>query len=327
MNVKDDEKNQSIGPSPKISSAISSSSTAVEHIDTTCRDKSTFSWWPPWKMTAMNDDVKLVRSNATNGTTANTGTATTVVVNTSDSNSSSSNNNVNYYNYFLTNYLQPLTKYTTTVSEKYLSTLHSGHCCMITGIPLLLHAYYGYSNFEKSSEQLVQQILMKQQQQQERMMATQTMNAVTANVVVPPSLSTPHLLEEGIRRQIGVAVASRALRVATTGMLGIFTVSIGMIFYSTQTSSVAQVLQTIQQSSRKQYLIWDQYIRTIFQSKNATNSQLLPPPQQQKRYDEHHPEFKKIQTMTEEEELEYIYQTYIQEQSSFSEQDEKGESQ
>jgi type II secretory pathway pseudopilin PulG len=117
---------------------------------------------------------------------------------------------------------------------------------------------------------------------------------------------------------MGISVASRALRVATTGMVGLFTISIGMIFYSTQTSSVTQAIQTIQQSSRQYYRRWDDYIRTLFHQSTNHNDPNTKLQHRQQRYDEHHPEYQKIQTMTEEEELEYIYQTYIVEQSSSS---------
>ena len=195
---------------------------------------------------------------------------------------------------------------TTTYAFEYISTkLHPGHCCMMMGIPLVLHAYYyGYNNYHTSSEQLVQEILQKQQQ-------APVMPAVagaTAATVVPTPL---HVLEESIRRSIGVAVASRALRVATMGMVGIFSISIGLLFYTTGTNSVPQVVRTIQESSQKHCQFFEQYIRTTFQSSSSHNTNTPPP-----RYNQHHPEYQRIQQMSEDEELEYIYQMYLQEQSA-----------
>jgi hypothetical protein len=271
-----------------VASSFTTTTTTVEPIvGTSSSHNSTVSWWPALTTTTRNNDASL-HSNATMNGTPN------------------DNRNVHvYYNYFSTNYVLPLTTFVTTASEKYISTLHPGHCCMITGIPLLLHAYYGYYNYHSSSEQLVQDIIRKQQSIIRAL--PPPLDVATAAVADVP----PHLLEESIRRSIGVAVASRALRVATTGTLGIFSISMGLLFYSTQTSSVTQIVQILQQSSRKHCQTWQQSIHTLFRSSNnAANSLQVQP------YDENHPEYKKVQAMTEEEELEYIYQTYIQEQLS-----------
>lgn len=278
-----------------------------------------FSWWS-WNRTTTtkcrekNTEESLPHSNTTNYDTAALTTVTAATTTTPAVISNINRNDDNYYFHYFNNYLPPLTHFITT-SKEYVSTWHPGHCCMITGIPLLVHSYYGYTNFHNSSEQLVQQILVKQQQQGNMMMSA------SSQLPTAPSATAPNVLEEGIRRRIGVVVAGRALQVATTGMIGIFAVSIGLIFYGTNTSSVEQVLSTLQRSSRKHCQKWERSIRSFFPSNH--NPTAAHP--QQQRYDEHHPEYQKIQTMTEEEELDYIYQTYIREQSSSEHNDDDAE--
>ena len=211
--------------------------------------------------------------------------------------------------------------------SEYGATLHPGHVCTITSIPLLLHSYYGYYNYYSThSEQLVQQHLLTKPELQLLKPPPPTVSAVvsSAAAAVPPP--PPLLLDESIRRSLGVAVASRALRVATTGMIGVFTLAVGILFYSTGTDSVSQMLATLQQSSRRHLQQWEECVRPIFQSPNTnhnnsnSNSNNYNQESRQ-RYNENHPEYKRIQAMTEEEELEYIYQTYFQS----SEQEEKEE--
>ena len=246
--------------------------------------------------------VDVLRSNVTNEdavVTATTAAAVVVCKNTNNNHETSDSHDVSTHVRH-----QPFV--TTTYAFEYISTkLHPGHCCMMMGIPLVLHAYYyGYNNYHTSSEQLVQEILQKQQQAP----VLPAVAGATAATTPPTPL---HVLEESIRRSIGVAVASRALRVATMGMVGIFSISIGLLFYTTGTNSVTQVVRTIQESSQKHCQFWEQYIRTTFQSSNNNHNNTPPPP----RYNQHHPEYQRIQQMSEDEELEYIYQMYLQEQS------------
>ena len=241
------------------------------------------------------------------------------------SSSSSSNNHPNEsdHNYFVAawRYFHQEIVSTTAPTMRRLSeygaTLHPGHVCTITSIPLLLHSYYGYYNYYSThSEQLVQQHLLTKPELQ---LLKPPPPPVTA-VVSPP----PLLLDESIRRSLGVAVASRALRVATTGMIGVFTLAVGILFYSTGTDSVSQMLATLQQSSRRRLQQWEECVRPIFQSPNTNHNNSNNSNNNQEsrqRYNENHPEYKRIQAMTEEEELEYIYQTYFQS----SEQEEEGE--
>ena len=247
--------------------------------------------------------VDVLRSNVTNEdavVTATTAAAVVVCKNTNNNHETSDSHDVSTHVRH-----QPFV--TTTYAFEYISTkLHPGHCCMMMGIPLVLHSYYyGYKNYHTSSEQLVQEILQKQQQ-------APVLPAVAgATAATTPPTPPLHVLEESIRRSIGVAVASRALRVATMGMVGIFSISIGLLFYTTGTNSVTQVVRTIQESSQKHCQFWEQYIRTTFQSSSSSHNTNTPPP----RYNQHHPEYQRIQQMSEDEELEYIYQMYLQEQS------------
>ena len=282
--------------------------------------------WPfVWKTTAAEDrnvdesttsrsssssstGEDVLRSNSTNEDTVVTATTAAAVVvckNTNNNHETSDSHDVSTHIHH-----QPLfTTTTTTYAFEYISTkLHPGHCCMMMGIPLVLHAYYyGYNNYHTSSEQLVQEILQKQQQ-------APVLPAVAgATAATTPPTPPLHVLEESIRRSIGVAVASRALRVATMGMVGIFSISIGLLFYTTGTNSVTQVVRTIQESSQKHCQFWEQYIRTTFQSSSSSSHNTNTPPP---RYNQHHPEYQRIQQMSEDEELEYIYQMYLQEQSA-----------
>ena len=133
--------------------------------------------------------VDVLRSNVTNEdavVTATTAAAVVVCKNTNNNHETSDSHDVSTHVRH-----QPLFT-TTTYAFEYISTkLHPGHCCMMMGIPLVLHAYYyGYNNYHTSSEQLVQEILQKQQPAPVRPAVA---GATTATVVVPtpPTPPTP----------------------------------------------------------------------------------------------------------------------------------------
>jgi hypothetical protein len=163
-------------------------------------------------------------------------------------------------------------------SIQYLSNVnvHPGHVCVLTSMPLCLHAYNGY---HQPLETIVQKIITKQ-----------------SNITE----------ESVIRRSVAISVASRALRVATFGSLGFCTLSIGILFYITNSSSVSQLIYNIKHYSQKQRISIDEYIY------GPSNEQSQQQQQQLRRYDENHPEYKKLQSMNEDDELQYIYQTYFQ---------------
>lgn len=99
--------------------------------------------------------------------------------------------------------------------------------------------------------------------------------------------------EENIRRAVGSAIASRALRVATAGSIGIFGMTSALIFYASGCTTLNQAVSSTRQ--------WAHSGRRRFDSRFGI----------QGRVDKDHPEVLLAENMTEEEELEYISKRYL----------------
>jgi hypothetical protein len=152
--------------------------------------------------------------------------------------------------------------------------IHPGHASVLLSLPFCYHAYHGY---QQSLESMVQSVLAKHR------------------IVHSAALQDMSQLEDSVRRSIASAVATRALKVATMGCLGGFGLAVGAAFYITQTSSLHDMLGTLRHWAHRHRSQWDVFLL----------SSSSP------RIDERHPESQMVQTMTEEEELDYIHKTYF----------------
>lgn len=93
---------------------------------------------------------------------------------------------------------------------------------------------------------------------------------------------------ESARRALGVAVASRALKVATLSSIGVFGVCCAGILYWTNASTMELCLQRTTDWAHRVRGRWDETYRI-------------------RRIDRNHPEYKEALTLTEEEELEKYF--------------------
>jgi len=100
------------------------------------------------------------------------------------------------------------------------------------------------------------------------------------------SMSTKGI-QQPSERQVGAAVASRALRVATKGSFGVFSVLSGCIIFSTGCSTISEAVQRSQEMARS---CQEDFCTALGLPGTGSN----------------HPDFKAIQGMSEDEELEFI---------------------
>ena len=99
--------------------------------------------------------------------------------------------------------------------------------------------------------------------------------------------------DETIRRAVGSAVASRALRVATCASVGGFGLVLAGLWYCSNCRSIDEAVASTRQ--------WAQRERRKMDAALGIDN----------RVDEHHPEYLLTQSMTEEEELEFVSKTYL----------------
>jgi hypothetical protein len=150
-------------------------------------------------------------------------------------------------------------------------SIHPGHFLLVSSLPF---CYSAYRNFQKPLETIVNDVLMKQ----------------TAGKVKIEDLK---LAEDQLRRVVGSALASRALRVASAASIGGFGLFGALMFYATG----GQTLQEAVANTRG----WAGDGRRMLDGAFGIED----------RIDLQHPEILKTRNMTEEEELEYISKTYF----------------
>ena len=143
--------------------------------------------------------------------------------------------------------------------------LHPGHCLLLTSLPL---AYRAHSIYHQPLDQAISH-------------------------VVRPGMSLQGPEHEQLRRAVGAAVASRALRVATLASTSALGLCASLAFYSTGCRTFPEALQ----ATRRWAHGYRRQVDTLLGIRD--------------RVDEQHPEVVLAQSMDEQEEMEYISRTYF----------------
>lgn len=115
------------------------------------------------------------------------------------------------------------------------------------------------------------------------------------------------LAEDGIRRAVGSAVASRALRVASSGSVGIFGVTIAVAFYASGCTTVEQAMVSTRHWAHSGRKSLDRFFGV------------------RDRVDRDHPEYLITTAMTEEQEIEHVSKTYFPNEDWQAETNDVGE--
>jgi hypothetical protein len=150
-------------------------------------------------------------------------------------------------------------------------SIHPGHVFFAGSLPFCLQAYRGY---QKPLDSAVHDVLKVQ---------------TRGNV----SIENLKLAEENIRRAVGSAVASRALRVASAGSVGLFGMATAVVFYASGCTTVEQAMSSTQHWAHAGRKGLDRFF-------GVTN-----------RVDRDHREYLITKNMTEDEEIEHISKTYF----------------
>jgi len=146
--------------------------------------------------------------------------------------------------------------------------VHPGHLLLVTSLPFCLAANRAY---RKPLDDVVRPVLRHR-------------NASDADIL---------RMEEGVRRAIGSAVASRALKVATLGSFGAFGLFGSLLFYACGHRTVEEAVDRTRDWAHA-------YRRRV--------DAVLGVPD---RVDRDHPEVAAVRGMNPEEELEYISRNYL----------------
>jgi hypothetical protein len=152
-----------------------------------------------------------------------------------------------------------------------LPSVHPGHVLLSSSLPFLWTAYRG---FQKPLAPLVQNVLKE----------------TTAGKVQVDNLKAA---EENIRRVVGSTVASRALRVASAGTIGVFGLVGALVFYSTGCRTFEQAVTSAKS--------WAQA------SRRRIDGAFAP----QERIEAEQRELLEMRGMTEEEEMAYVSKKYF----------------
>lgn len=148
------------------------------------------------------------------------------------------------------------------------SWIHPGHFFLATSLPFCWSAYRGY---QTPLDRVVRDVLKGQN-------------------VPPEDLGKA---QDSVRKAVGSAVASRALRVATYASVGGFGILTAGLFYWSGCNSVEEAVASTRQwahSGRRR-------VDLLFGIEN--------------RVDKDHPEYLFMQSMSEEEELEFVSNNYL----------------
>ena len=151
------------------------------------------------------------------------------------------------------------------------SWIHPGHFFLTTSLPFCWIAYRG---FRAPLDRVVETVLAQHN------VATTTMTDLTQTELV-------------VRRTVGSVLAGRALRVATCASIGGFGLMTAGLFYL----SNCQTLEEAVTSTRE----WAQRSRQEMDAALGIEN----------RIDQDHPEYLLTQSMSEDEELEYVAKTYL----------------
>lgn len=164
-------------------------------------------------------------------------------------------------------------------------SIHPGHVFFVGSLPFCLQAYRGY---QKPLERVVQDVLKVQ----------------TGGNVRIDNLKQA---EENIRRAVGSAVASRALRVATSGSVGVFGMAVAIVFYASGCSTVEQAMTSTRHWAHDGRKRLDRFF--------GIND----------RVDCDHPEYLITKNMTEEQEIEHVSKTYFPDEDWLEEPSNEGD--
>ena len=151
------------------------------------------------------------------------------------------------------------------------SWIHPGHFFLVSSLPFCWTAYRGY--YQTPLEQVVQNVLKAR------------------NVPITEQLQKAD--NDGIRKAVGSAVASRALRVATAASIGAFGLVTAGLFYASGCHSIEQAVANTRQWAHQTRRRMDAFFGV------------------ENRVDKDHPEYLITQSMSEEEELDFVSKTYL----------------
>ena len=146
--------------------------------------------------------------------------------------------------------------------------------------------YWAYKGYQRPLEELVQSVLYKHQSIGNSSARAQEKIAIHSGT------------EEHVRRAVASAVASRALRVATSASVGAFGLVSALGFYWMGCQTMGEAIQITERWAQERRIALDAWLSGI-----SNNNQ--------RRVDRTHPEYLAVQNMTEEEELEYISKKYL----------------
>jgi len=149
------------------------------------------------------------------------------------------------------------------------SWIHPGHFFLATSLPFCWSAYRGYQT--PLLDRVVQNVLKGQN-------------------VRPEDLAKA---QDTVRKAVGSAVASRALRVATYASVGSFGILTAGLFYWSGCNSVEEAVASTRQWAHN----GRRRVDSFFGIEN--------------RVDKDHPEYLLMQSMSEEEELEFVANNYL----------------
>jgi len=179
-------------------------------------------------------------------------------------------------------------------------TIHPGHFFLLSSLPFLRGAYRGY---RRPLDDMVRRVLMKQRaiaqaskSQQQKEAQRQLANLAQA--------------EDHVRKAVGSAVAGRALYVGTLGSIGCFGLATSFAFYATGCSTLSEAL-----ARTKSWAVSGR--RGLDSVLGVTKDQ---------RYDDDHPEVILTRDMTEEEELQFLSDTYLSDEVDWSEGEDRNAS-
>jgi len=151
------------------------------------------------------------------------------------------------------------------------SWIHPGHFFLVSSLPFCWTAYRGY--YQTPLEQVVQNVLKARN--------------------VPITITELQKADDGIRKAVGSAVASRALRVATAASIGAFGLVTAGLFYASGCHSIEQAVTGTRQWAHQTRRRMDAFLGV------------------ENRVDQDHPEYLMTQSMSEEEELDFVSKTYL----------------
>jgi hypothetical protein len=181
-----------------------------------------------------------------------------------------------------------------------LSSIHPGHYFLLGSMPLLYSSYKSYyAPLDPITNEIVKRHLHPTTSEQiltQNIVASAIKNTTTNGTTTTASATATAVLEsaeEPIRRAVGLALAGRALRIATMACTGVFCFSISLVFYGCGWTSIPDAVNGTTN--------WAQRTRQQIESSFGIASQ----------NDDNDPEIIKLNQMTEDEQYDYITKNYF----------------